>query len=93
MRSSTRSFIKRVAKGGVIVGGAAFIGGGCAVIGEADGEEKELQQTAASAVIMCHVNPSNGSFADVMVDGDSVAQRLADGDTIGTCAALFCGDS
>jgi hypothetical protein len=45
-----------------------------------------------ATILMCHVN-SDGTFADVMVDSSTLAARLDAGDTVGTCAALFCGDS
>lgn len=45
-----------------------------------------------SDVVMCH-NNGDGTFAEVLVDGESVADRLAAGDIIGRCASLMCGDS
>lgn len=46
-----------------------------------------------TTVLMCHINPDTGTFADIMVDSDSIPDRLAAGDTIGTCAAQLCGGS
>jgi hypothetical protein len=64
------------------------------VIGEADDVDgdPDVVLAAGESVIMCHVN-ANGTFADVMVASATVAGRLEVGDTIGTCALLFCGDS
>lgn len=98
MGSFTRSFMKRIARGGVLAAGIAFLTGSCAVIGDASTEEEGTGDRAVPAlgghdtVMMCHYNGS-GSFTDVMVDGDSVADRLAAGDLIGKCAQAFCGDS
>lgn len=90
MRGTKKS---RLACGGTLAAGATFLLGGCAVIGDTGDDGQKLDQYAAASVIMCHINPTNGTFADVMVDGDSVADRLAQGDTIGTCAAALCGGS
>lgn len=44
-----------------------------------------------ASVLMCHI--SELGFSDVLVDSASIADRLADGDTIGTCSAIMCGGS
>jgi len=89
----TRSFIKRIARGGVLAAGIAFLMGGCAIIGDGeDGEDDEAVAAASDSdiVVMC----DQDTFQNVMVDGASVAQRIAtDNHTIGACPAILCGAS